>query len=181
MNSKTSHFPLKTRALLFAAAAHEAIGKTCAFTGKDHIHHPIDVSHILQGVKHSPEMVAAALLHDVIKNTQGTGFPVTMYDIHREFGPEVTNLVRDLSILSASDSPDLHSQTSAQAQTIQVANMISSLKSIVVKDVNVARRYLFKKAKLLVSLPKANETLTDIAAKLLHQESQKLGQLAGTP
>ena len=67
-------------ALMLAIRAHE--GQRRKYTGEPYSTHPIGVSKIIETIPdHTPEMVAAALLHDVVEDT-----PITFLDIKNQFG-----------------------------------------------------------------------------------------------
>ena len=76
----------------YASAAH--LGQVRRFTGGPYIAHPVRVAGLLQRLlpTATPEMVAAALLHDVVEDTDKT-----KADIERAFGPVVAFLVWELS------------------------------------------------------------------------------------
>ena len=57
---------LLTRAFLFAAKAHEGQQRR---SGEDFIHHPYGVALVLASLKLDEETIAAALLHDVVEDT----------------------------------------------------------------------------------------------------------------
>ena len=60
-------------ALMLAIKAHD--GQRRKYTGEPYSAHPIGVSKIIETIPdHTPEMVAAALLHDVGKNISNLGF-----------------------------------------------------------------------------------------------------------
>ncbi|MFB6226013.1 MAG: bifunctional (p)ppGpp synthetase/guanosine-3',5'-bis(diphosphate) 3'-pyrophosphohydrolase [Candidatus Paceibacteria bacterium] len=73
------------RAYEFADEAHE--GQT-RMTGKKFIKHPLAVAQILADMKMEPTMIAAALMHDVIEDTQ-----FDFEDIEQEFNQEIAKLV----------------------------------------------------------------------------------------
>ena len=85
------------RARLFATAAHSAVGQVRKYTGKPYICHPEHVLEIL--CEYIPEatvdMCAAALLHDVVEDTE-----ITIDLIRENFGEIVANLVKELTDVS---------------------------------------------------------------------------------
>ena len=79
------------RAREFATQAHE--GQVRKYTGVPYIVHPIEVMEIVCTVEHDDAMLAAALLHDVVEDTEhtidegwgavtgpGVGMQVTFWD-----------------------------------------------------------------------------------------------------
>jgi (p)ppGpp synthase/HD superfamily hydrolase len=79
---------LERCALEFATTAHASINQRRKYTGEPYIVHPIAVAELVRSVPHTPEMIAAAYLHDVVEDT-----PVTIEEIREEFGPQVAELV----------------------------------------------------------------------------------------
>ena len=68
---------LLTRAFRFAAKAHEGQQRR---SGEEFIHHPYSVARICAELRQPDETIAAALLHDVVEDTQ-----VTLDDVKAEF------------------------------------------------------------------------------------------------
>ena len=64
-------------------------------SGEDYIIHPINVAAILSDIELDDETICAALLHDVVEDTE-----VTHEDIIREFGEEIANIVDGVTKLS---------------------------------------------------------------------------------
>ena len=73
-------------ALMLAITAHG--NQRRKYTGAPYVVHPIHVSKIVETVVHTPEMVAAALLHDVVEDTN-----VTLKQIESQFGSVVAEYV----------------------------------------------------------------------------------------
>jgi (p)ppGpp synthase/HD superfamily hydrolase len=89
---------LEDRARAFAAAAHASIGQVRKYTGELYINHPAAVAEIVRSRPHTPEMIAAAWLHDAVEDT-----PASLDEVRREFGEEVASLVADLTDVSRPD------------------------------------------------------------------------------
>jgi len=163
------------RARLFATAAHAAVGQRRKYTNEPYIVHPQEVAEIVFRVPHNEAMLAAAWLHDVVEDTQ-----VTHYDLIREFGDEVSNLVFWLTDISKPEDGNrerrkmldrLHiAGAPSSAQTIKLADTISNLKSIGEHDPEFALVY-FEEKRLLVeqSLSAGNHTLRNQALKLINE------------
>ncbi len=80
------------RAYRFADDAHhDELRKS----GEPYIIHPVRVAIILAGMQLDPDTLAAALLHDVIEDTESS-----KGDLEREFGPRVATLVEGVTKLS---------------------------------------------------------------------------------
>ena len=153
------------RADAFAAKAHSAINHKRKYTGDDYIVHPREVAAIVATVPHTPEMLAAALLHDTVEDT-GVGIET----IRAEFGAVVAGLVADLTDVSTPGGGNrairkgidlAHTAgASPSAKTIKLADLLSNTASIVAHDPGFARVYLKEKAAML-------EVMTDGDATLL--------------
>lgn len=65
-----------------------------------YINHPLDLAHVLwfEGKVHDPTVIAAALLHDTIEDTQ-----TTFGELQGEFGNTVASLVMEVT-----DEPSVH-------------------------------------------------------------------------
>ena len=62
--------PLVIKADTFADLSHS--GQVRKYTGEPYIVHPREVATLVSTVAHTPEMLAAALLHDVVEDTPAT-------------------------------------------------------------------------------------------------------------
>ncbi len=129
--------PLVERALRVAAIAHQ--GQSRKASSVPYITHPVAVAMILQ--RHgftSPEMLAAALLHDVVEDTS-----VTAHDLSEQFPAAVMQLVTALTEtkLDASgaqrpwrDRKEDHlrvlSAATSEACTIALADKLHNLSSM---------------------------------------------------
>lgn len=163
------------RARLFATAAHGAVDQRRKYTDEPYINHPAQVVTILRTMTHNsptPEMFAAAWLHDVVEDTE-----VTHTTILEEFGPTVSNLVRGLTDVStlldgnrverkeidrqhtAKQSPECH--------TVKLADLISNSSSILLHDPEFARVYLREKQLLLEVLRDGDPALWEHADSIV--------------
>lgn len=150
------------KAIEFARRAHE--GQKRKYTGEDYIWHPIEVATIVSTVEHNEDMLVAAILHDVVEDTE-----VEAWEIYKHFGQNVQNLVLDLTDVSkASDGnrkvrKEIDRQHTAsacvEAKTIKLADLISNSKSILQHDEDFAKVYLKEKKMLLDVLTEGNTTL----------------------
>lgn len=158
--------PLVDRALAFASIAHD--GQLRKYSGEPYIVHPIEVMKIVMTVDHDDAMLSAALLHDVVEDTE-----VTIEEIEQAFGPDIADLVSDLTDVSrpadgnrkARKTLDReHSATaSARAQTIKLADLISNSSDITRNDPSFAKVYLAEKRLLLKVLV--------LGDKILHKKA----------
>jgi len=160
------------KALVYATAAHVAVGQRRKYTGEPYIVHPVEVMNIVKTVPHTETMLAAALLHDVVEDTG-----CTLLDIQSEFGEEVATLVNWLTDVSKpEDGPRWYrkkldrehtAKAPAEAQTIKLADLISNSKSIVTHDPKFAKTYLEEKRLLLGVLTKGDTGLHAIASEIV--------------
>ena len=77
--------PIIERAHAFSEQAHEGQRRA---SGDAFVEHPLAVASILADLETDPVTLAAALLHDVVEDTE-----VTLEDLEEEFGPEIALLV----------------------------------------------------------------------------------------
>jgi hypothetical protein len=155
---------LISRAHAFAAAAHGAVKQVRKYTGEPYVKHPIDVAALVETVPHTPEMIAAALLHDVVEDTG-----VTLEVIELEFGSIVADLVGWLTDASKPEDGNratrkaidrMHSAAAPpQAQTIKLADIIDNTLTIEAKDPDFAKVFRHEKRRLLEVMNKGDPTL----------------------
>ena len=79
------------RAYKFAEKAHEGMKRD---SGEDYIQHPIETAMILMDLKPDEDSIIAALLHDVLEDTE-----VTVEDIREEFDERIIPLLKGLEKL----------------------------------------------------------------------------------
>ena len=153
------------KAQVYAMAAHAAVGQKRKYTGEPYIVHPAEVASIVASVPGStPDMVAAAWLHDVVEDTG-----CTFTDIHMAFGIDIATLVGWLTDVSRPEDGKravrkaidrAHTaQAPAEAQTIKLADLISNSRSIMQHDPGFAKTYLEEKRLLLEVLTKGDPEL----------------------
>ena len=150
------------RALAFATRAHA--GQVRRYTGEPYIEHPKAVMRLVADVPHTKEQLAAALLHDVVEDTE-----TPLVVILSEFGPSVALLVLDLtdqippSFGNRAARKDAErariAGISSAAKTVKLADLIDNTTSIVQHDPSFARTYLPEKREILTALTKADRTL----------------------
>lgn len=161
---------LVARADAFASAAFQAQNQRRKYSDEPYMVHCREVADLVFYTGATAEMVAAALLHDVVEDT-----PITLETIYCEFGAAVEQLVREVTDVSrpedgnraarkALDCAHL-AQASANGQTIKLADLISNTSSIVERDPKFARVYLAEKAELLKVLTRGDEVLFRRASK----------------
>lgn len=156
------------KARVFATAAHHAAGNVRKYTGEPYINHHAAVVALVSSVPHTPEMLAAAWLHDTVEDT-GVSFGV----IEQEFGAEVADMVEMLTDVShANDGLRWHrkrkdrehtARASPAAKTIKLADLIDNTRSIVERDKDFAKVYMEEKALLLAVLTEGDPALLAMA------------------
>lgn len=95
-------------AYLFAKQAHEGQKRR---SGEPYITHPLAVAKILAEMRMDPQTIMAAILHDVIEDTQ-----VEKQEILEKFGKEVANLVDGVTKLT---QIEFESRAQAQAENFR--------------------------------------------------------------
>ena len=153
---------LVKKARAFAEKAH--FNQQRKYSGLPYIVHPVEVMEIVKSVPHDEEMLAAALLHDVVEDTN-----ISIEQIEQEFGSGVARLVDDLTDISKPSDGNratrkaidrAHSaRASARAQTVKLADLISNSADIAENDPGFAKVYLAEKMLLLEVLTKGDKTL----------------------
>ena len=112
------------RAYLFSASAHE--GQT-RLTGEPYIYHPISVARVLAEMHMDAETLQAAILHDVIEDTE-----TAKEQIKTEFGNDVAELVDGVSKLT---HLEFESRLEAQAENFRkmMLAMVKDVRVIIIK------------------------------------------------
>jgi GTP pyrophosphokinase len=151
---------LLTRAFRFAAKAHAGQYRR---SGQDFVLHPLGAARICAELHLDEQTIAAALLHDVVEDTE-----VTIDDIRGEFGEDVARLVEGVTKLTR-----IQFQTREQAEA-------ENYRKLIVAMAEDARVILIKLADRLHNLreieylgkqkqvQKAKETL-EVYAPLAHR------------
>lgn len=155
---------LEQRARAFATQVHGDANQLRKYTNAPYIVHPAAVAELVRSVPHSPEMIAAAWLHDTVEDTQ-----VTLNDIIRQFGAVVAGYVEMLTKISRSCDGDREakfiidlkhiSQACPEAKTIKLADLIDNSRNIVELDPAFASRYLVEKQRQLLVLEQGDRVL----------------------
>lgn len=158
------------KALEFGAKAHR--GQERKYTGEPYFNHPIEVAHLVMGVTTDINIVAAALLHDVVEDTN-----YTLEDLSKEFNEEIVQLVKELTYVTTKADGNRatrmvinreHTANSCpKAKTIKLADLINNTKSIVKHDPKFAKVYMAEKRKLLEVLKEGDELLYSIAYNIV--------------
>lgn len=173
---------LSEQALSFATVAHDTRAKKPEnrfrkYTGEPYINHPMAVVTILADnfLGLSENVVAAALLHDVLEDTT-----VTEQELRDIFGDEVTNLVLEVTDVSkptdgnrktrkALDAAHL-GNASPWGQNIKLADIIDNGRSIAKHDPKFANVFRREKNDLLTALLKGDSKLWHRALQCMTED-----------
>ena len=163
--------PLELKAMAFASGAHASINHVRKYTGEPYINHPAAVVELVRSVPHTPEMLAAAWLHDTVEDTG-----VSLGLIEQEFGSEVASIVEMLTDVSCAHhglrahrkqiDREHTAKASPSAKTIKIADLIDNTRSIVARDPKFAEVYLAEKRLLLEVLREGDPALYAEAARI---------------
>jgi (p)ppGpp synthase/HD superfamily hydrolase len=135
------HLPLTQAAVVWAVQQHA--GQRREADGAAFVAHPIEVASLVDGEHYPDHVVAAAVLHDVLENTDETA-----EGLEERFGPEVAVLVA-----AVSDDPSLADEderkeelrervrrTGGHAAVVYAADKVSKVREIrTALSVGVAR------------------------------------------
>ncbi len=105
---------LLERAFVFASEAHDGQQRR---SGEDFILHPIGVARILADLHRDDATLAAALLHDVVEDTD-----TSIEEVRAEFGDEIARLVEGVTKLTR-----IHFQSREQTQAENYRKMIVAM------------------------------------------------------
>lgn len=166
------------RAMQFAIAAHGA--QVRKYTGEPYWKHLAEVVGILSAAESvTPEMIAAAWLHDTVEDTR-----VTIDVIAREFGDEVARLVAGLTDISRPEDGSRKRRKQLDRehvaagcwmiQTIKLADLISNTGSVTVHSPSFAKVYVPEKRSLLEVLTKGDQNLLSLAWKMVEDAERHL-------
>lgn len=162
------------RALAFAQKAHG--NQKRRYTGEPYWTHLIEVAELVAATPGATEaMVATALLHDVVEDTD-----VTLDEIRDTFGPTIAYYVQLLT-----DPPLAYGNRAkrkahviekmrvapAAVKTIKLADMLANTSTIDKHDPDFAKVYLEEKRALLPSLKGGDEALHRLVAQTLGERS----------
>jgi (p)ppGpp synthase/HD superfamily hydrolase len=163
---------LVERAAKFAATAHKNHFRK--YTDEPYVVHLMGVAFMVHAVGGTDEMVAAALLHDVVEDT-----PTTHADVLAEFGYVVAGYVEWLTDVSKPSDGNRATRkmidrehmrnAPPEAQTIKLADMIDNSDTILKYDPDFSRVYIKEKALLLPLLKEGNPLLLARAHEIVDE------------
>nr|AMP56848.1 HD domain protein [uncultured bacterium] len=175
---------MEKRAFDFAHQAHGLQKRK--YTEEPYINHLERVANLVKSVPHTPTMVCAAYLHDVLKHT--TVSPKT---IRRNFGKEVALLVDELTDEFTKEAyPHLNrrwrkkkeaermSKINWGTQTIKLADILDNLPGIVEHDLKFAKTYVREVEVLLENLQDGDASLRQRVTEEIQAAKNKIEELA---
>ncbi|MDT0618473.1 HD domain-containing protein [Salinisphaera sp. P385] len=177
---KNEETVLVGRARVLCQVAHA--GQIRKYTGERYENHPFEVARRVARVGGSPAMIAAALLHDVVEDSEySIGF------IARHFPRQVAEMVGELTGVPsglgysrrARKAMDRARMAAASegAQTIKLADISHNTESIVVHDPRFSRVYLTECAGLLSILDRGDQGLWRSAYEGIKAGADQIGIL----
>jgi (p)ppGpp synthase/HD superfamily hydrolase len=175
--------PLVVDADHYATAAHAAIGQLEPYTGKPYCEHTRAVARVVAAFIDSPEVLAAAHLHDTIEDPK-----VTKAELVVRFGPVVAGLVDEVSSKATPEmgnraarvASEVHriAGISSDAKSIKCGDVAVMMSTIVARNPHFARTYVPEKRALLASLQGAHPQLLTLAVETVYQAEHDLRALS---
>ncbi len=163
---------LVEKAFNFARQAHA--GQMRKYTNEPYIVHPEAVARTVSTVTDDEEMIASALLHDVVEDTD-----VCIEDIREHFGTRVAELVEGVSDVSVPEDGNrkrrkaidrvYYAQVHPDAKTIKLADIIDNIPSVIAHDPGFAPVYMQEKKLLLGVLRDGNRYLFKRAQEMVEK------------
>lgn len=144
---------LVEKATVFATEKH--IKQFRKFNGEPYVEHPKRVAQTVSAITFNDKLVAAALLHDTIEDTD-----TTYEEIVTEFGAEVADLVRDLT----SDKEEIKivgkdiyltekmNKMNPDALLIKLADRLDNVSDLTMKNEEWSRAYAVQTNYILTNL-----------------------------
>ena len=151
------------------------------YTGEPYMVHCFEVANWVASVTDDATMIAAALLHDVVEDTEATQTEVT-----ERFGDRISTLVYWLTDQSRPEDGNRatrklidrnHSGSApADAKTVKLADLCSNTQSITQHDPGFAVVYLKEKMALLELLTDGDNRLWMTASQFVEQGWRRIGK-----
>lgn len=170
---------LTDKALAFCQAAHG--DQKRKYTGEPYWTHPAAVAASVAEYTAEEEVIAAALLHDVLEDTA-----VTFDQLETEFGARVAALVREVTDVSkpedgnrairkAIDCKHL-ANSSPEGALIKLADLLDNTSSVVASAPEFAKKYLVEKAAVLDVLKHADQRLWQRTRQSIEKAQKQLSE-----
>lgn len=173
---------MEEEVLKFATEAHG--DQQRKYTKEPYIEHPLRVAATVKSVPHTPEMIYAAYLHDVVEDTH-----VPLEEIKKRFGKVVALLVWELTDEFTKENyrhlnrrqrkkKEVARQAtiSNPAKTIKLADVIDNTRDIVKNDRNFAKKYIPEISALTEVLQGGDPYLLDMARKEVQRSKEILNK-----
>lgn len=167
-------------AAVFAADAHGRTGKVRDYTGEPYIEHPVEVALMVARAGLGEVEVMAALMHDVVEDTD-----VTVEEVRERFGAEVAEVVDELTEKARPEDGnratrkrmerDRLAGVSARAKSVKYADTVSNTVSIARNDPKFARVYVAEKRELLSVMLGGDATLLAMARTGVESAARMIG------
>jgi (p)ppGpp synthase/HD superfamily hydrolase len=168
-------------ALAFAARAHDGVLRK--YGDEPYIVHPQRVAATLAALNFDDEVIAAALLHDVVEDCG-----VAADELAQRFGDRVARLVLEVTDLSrpedgnrrirkAKDRDHL-AAASADGQSIKFADLIDNVRDIVEHDRSFAKVFVRETQDLYSVLTKGHPDLRQRLSEVLAMANDALARSA---
>ncbi len=129
LESISSYLPSSDKAFIKKAYEYGALAHKdqTRLSGEPYICHPLCVAQILANMQMDKQTISAALLHDVIEDTN-----ITLKDIENNFDTEIASLVDSVSKL---DQIKFYNKAEAQAETFRkmILAMVKDMRVILIK------------------------------------------------
>lgn len=148
------------------------LGQTRKYTGEPYISHCFSVAGIVAGIYSGNNILAAALLHDIVEDTD-----VTFDEIEFLTNSNVAELVYYVTDISRKEDGNRAVRKEIDrkhiasgnywSKTIKLADLIDNSKSIALYDKNFAKVYMREKRQLLEVLSDGNKELFNIANNIV--------------
>ena len=123
-NNPDAELDIIDKAYIYSARVHEG---QVRLSGEPYLSHPLEVAGILADMKLDAISIAAALLHDVIEDTNAT-----TEEIEELFGPEVLHIVSGVTKLSVLKFDDSHARYAESIRKMILA-MADDIRVILIK------------------------------------------------
>lgn len=162
-SAKDQHLQGERDAMVFAHAAHAAVGQKRKFTGQDYIVHPLNVAHIAREYLQDAGNIRMAYLHDVLEDTQ-----VEYQHLIEIFGVHIAAGVMTLTTMKHEDEKradrvqreaDRLSMAIPDIQTIKCADIIHNTTDLALFEPQFAKQYCSEKQITLDAMTGAHEVL----------------------
>jgi len=155
----------------FIAMAHE--GQTRKYTGEPYVEHPMEVARIVRDVVYDLDMIAAAMMHDILEDTD-----FTLTDVERVGGMVAATYVEWLTNKEYSFATNRKHRKALiaahlakapnEVKTIKLADILHNTPTIIKYDPNFAKVYVAENKLLLKSLEGGHPELYARAEALLY-------------